>query len=163
MLDRLRDGEIGHAGFDHGDAVREIDLADAVEFGHAEKHAVGERQRAARQRRAGPARHDLDALGVTEGEHPAHLLSGLGQDYHHGQLPIRGQPIGLVGTHLPFSGDHPLAGHDGAQRSDDAFAAREHSLIWRGHGERHVGSLVTRRWGPMASLFLRRLYSGNAA
>ena len=71
MLDRLRDGEIGHAGFDHGDAVREIDLADAVELGHAEKHAVGERQRAARQRGAGPARHHLDALGVTEGEHPA--------------------------------------------------------------------------------------------
>ena len=62
VLDRLRHREIGHAGLDHGDAVGEVDLADAVELGHAEENAVGQRQGAARKRGAGPARHHLDAL-----------------------------------------------------------------------------------------------------
>ena len=66
MFDRLRNREIGDAGLDHGDAIVEIDLADAVEFGHAEQHAVAERQGAARQRRSGTARHDLDALAVAK-------------------------------------------------------------------------------------------------
>ncbi len=67
VLDRLGDREIGHARLDHHHAVVEIDLADAVELRHAEQHAVGERQRAARQRGAGAARHHLDALGMAEG------------------------------------------------------------------------------------------------
>ena len=62
VLDRLRDGEIGDARLDHRHAVVEIDLADAVELGHAEQHAVGQRQRAAGERGAGAARHHLDAL-----------------------------------------------------------------------------------------------------
>ncbi len=48
MLDRLRDREIGYPGLDHGDTVVVVDLKDAIEFGHAEQHAVTERQRAAR-------------------------------------------------------------------------------------------------------------------
>src|SRR3984885_13039516 len=32
LLDCLRNGEIGNAGLDHGDAVVEIDLANAIEF-----------------------------------------------------------------------------------------------------------------------------------
>ena len=64
VLDRLRDREVGDARLGHHHAVLEVDLADAVELGHAEQYAVGERQRAARQRGAGAARHHLDAFGV---------------------------------------------------------------------------------------------------
>src|SRR6516165_7698854 len=119
-------------------AVGEVDLADAVELGHAEKDAVDERQRAARERGAGPARHHLDAFGVAEREHAAHLRRGLGQHDDHGKLAIGGQPIGLVGAHLALGGDHALARHDGAQRRYDALAAGEHGLIRRGHCEGHV-------------------------
>src|SRR6266702_3135469 len=49
-LDCLRDGESGDARFDDGEAVSEIDLADTIELGHAEKHAIGKGQRAARKR-----------------------------------------------------------------------------------------------------------------
>ena len=64
VLDRLGDREVGHARLRHHHAVVEVDLADAVELGHAEQHAVGERQRAAGQRGAGAARHHLDALAM---------------------------------------------------------------------------------------------------
>jgi len=40
-------------------AVVEIDLADALELAEPQQHAVGERQRAARQRSAGAAGHHL--------------------------------------------------------------------------------------------------------
>ena len=36
LLDRLRHREIGDAGLDHGDAIVEVDLADALELGHAD-------------------------------------------------------------------------------------------------------------------------------
>ena len=137
VLDRLRDREIGHARLDHRDAVGEVDLADAVELGHAEQHAVHERQRAAGERGAGPARHHLDALRMAEREHAAHLLRGLRQHHDHGELAIGGQAIGLVGAHLPLGGDHALTRHDGAQRRHDAVAAGEHGSIGRGHCDRH--------------------------
>ena len=46
---RLADREIGDAGLGDDDTVVEIDLADALELAEPEQHAVGERQRAARQ------------------------------------------------------------------------------------------------------------------
>ena len=69
VLDRLADGEIGDARLDHGDAVGEVDLADAVELAHAEQHAVDQRQRPAGQRGARPARHHPDAVVVAIAQH----------------------------------------------------------------------------------------------
>ena len=123
MRHRIADREIGDARLDHSDAVVEIDLADAVELGHAEQHAVVERQRAAGQRGAGPARHDLDALVVAIAQHLGDLLGGLRQHHHHRQLPIGGEPVALVRPHLALGRDHALARHDGPQRRDDARAA----------------------------------------
>ena len=58
VLDRLGDRQIGHAGLRHHHAVVEVDLADAVELGHAEQHAVGRaaarRPTARCRRRAAP-------------------------------------------------------------------------------------------------------------
>ena len=92
--DRVADREIGDAGLHHHDAVVEVDVADAVELGHAEQHAVGERQRAAGERGAGPARHHLDAFVVAIAQHLRDLLGGLRQHHHHGQLLVGGQPVG---------------------------------------------------------------------
>ena len=61
-LHGVGDAEIGHARLGDDAAVGDIDLEDAVELAHAEQHAVGERQRAAGQRRAGAARDDLDLV-----------------------------------------------------------------------------------------------------
>ena len=75
--DRLRDRKIGDAGLDHGDAVVVVDLADAVELGEPEEHAITERQRAAGQRGAGAARHHFDSFAVAIAEHGRDLCGGL--------------------------------------------------------------------------------------
>ncbi len=48
-LDGMGDAEIGHPGLGDDAAVVVIDVEDAVEPGHAEQHAVGQGQGAARQ------------------------------------------------------------------------------------------------------------------
>ena len=109
MRDGLADRQIGDARLDHGDAVVEVDLADAVELGHAEQHAVGERQRAARQRGSRAARHHLDAVSMAVAQHFGDLLGGLRQHHHHRQLPVGGKPVAFVGAHLALGRDHALA------------------------------------------------------
>ena len=140
LLDRLGHRQVGHARLDHGHAVCEVDLANAIELGHAEKDAVLERQGTTRERGAGPARHHLDAFGVAERKHAAHLLRRLGQHHHHGELAIRSQAVGFVWPHLPLGGDHPLARHDGTQPRHDAAAAGKHGLIRRRHCDCHLGA-----------------------
>ena len=137
LLDRLRHREIGDAGLDHGDAVVEVDLADALELGHAEQHAVAERQRAARQRGPGPARHHLDAFAVAVGEHGGDLRRGLRQHHHHGQLAIGGEPVALVGPHRLFRGDHAFARHDALEGCDDLGAPLKHRVVEQRHQNRH--------------------------
>ena len=137
VRDRLADGEIGDAGLDHGHAVVEIDLAHALELAEPQQHAVRERQRAARQRRAGPARHHLDAVVVAIFQNLRDLLGGVRQHHHHRRLAIGGQRIGLVGQHLGGARDHALARHDLAQRGDDFVAAVKHRLIGFRHHDGH--------------------------
>ena len=90
---RLRDRQIGDARLDHGDAVLEIDLAHAVELAEAEQHAVGERQRAAGERGARPARHHADVVRVAIAQHPRHLLGRLRQHHHERKLAVGGEPV----------------------------------------------------------------------
>ena len=155
LLDRLRHREIGDAGLDHGDAIVKVDLADALELGHAEQHAVAERQRAARQRGPGPARHHLDAFAVAVGEHSGNLRRGLRQHHHHGQLPIGGKAIALVRPHGRFRSDHALARHDALERRDDLGAARKNrAVVFRhcnGHKRLSLGRLPGRVSGSFAA------------
>ena len=67
VLDRLGDAEIGDARLHAGAAVGIVDLEHAVELGHAEQDRVAHRHRAARQRGAGAARHDLDLVVLAVG------------------------------------------------------------------------------------------------
>ena len=99
-FDRLGDRQIGDAGLGDDAAVVVIDLEDAVEFGHAEEHAVGERQGAARQRGAGAARHDLDAVLLAIAQDRGDLLDPRRQHDDHRQLPIGGQPVAFIDAAL---------------------------------------------------------------
>ena len=137
LLDRLRHRQIGDARLDHGDAIVVVDLADMVEFAEAEEDAVAERQRAARQRSAGAARHDLDALLVAIGENGRDLRRGLRQYHHHGQLPIGGQPVAFERPHPLFGGDDAFARHDALEGRDNLAAALEHRLVEERHHDRH--------------------------
>ncbi len=135
--DRLRHREIGDAGLDHGDAIVEIDLADAVELGEPEQHAIAERQRAAGQRRAGAARHNLDAFAMAIAEHGGDLRGGLRQHHNHRQLAIGGEPIALVRPHGLFGRDDALARHDAPERRHDVGTALEHRIVEQWHQKRH--------------------------
>ena len=151
VLDRTRDGEVGDAGLDHCDTVLEIDLADAVELGHAEKHAVAERQSAARQRGAGAARHHLDAVRVAIGQHAGDLCRRRRQHHHHRELTIGGKPVRLVRAHLALGRDHAFARDDRAQRVDDFLAARQNACIGYRHHDGHDG-VPRPRWLPACPL-----------
>ena len=39
-------------------------------------------------------------------------LTAYRQHHHHGQLPVGGKPIAVIGPHLTFGCDHTLAGDD---------------------------------------------------
>ena len=141
MLDRLGDGEIGDAGLHHGDAVGEVDLADALEFCHAEEDAVAERQRASGQRGAGAARHHFDAVPVAIAQHAGDLIGGARQHHHHRKLTIGGEAIGFVRPHLPFGIDYRFRRQHGAERPYDLAAATENLRVWRWHSHRQCDLL----------------------
>ena len=143
MRHRLAEGEVGHPGLGHHGAVIEVDLADALELAEAEQHRVGQRQRAARQRGAGAARNDLDALLETVFQHLRHLRGRVRQHHDHRRLAIGGQTVGLVGDHFIGAVDDALARHDGAQRADDGGAAAKDRLIRCRHHDGHT--YVSRR------------------
>jgi hypothetical protein len=123
-------------------------LEDPVEPGHAQENAVGQRQRAARQRGAGAARHDLDALVVAVPEDARDLVDGLGQHGDQRPLPVGGQPVALVGGEFVAVGDHPLAGHDRAQRPGNLVPAREHRGVGFRHFHRHIPPRTVPAAGP---------------
>ncbi len=135
--DRLRHREIGDAGLDHGDAVVIIDLADAVELGKPEQHAVAERQRAAGQRGAGTARHHLDAFAVAKPQHLRDLGGGFRQHHDHRQLAIGGEPVALVRPHCLLGRDDAFARHDAFERRHDLGAALKHRIVEQWHQQRH--------------------------
>ena len=99
VFDRLRDREIGHARLNHGDTVVKVDLADPVELGHAEQHAVAERQRTAGQRGPCPARNDLDAFAVAVAEHGSDLRGRFRQHDDHRKLAVGCEPVALERPH----------------------------------------------------------------
>ena len=133
VRDGLADREVRDARLDHRDAVFKIDLADAVEFAHAEQHAVGKRQCAAGERGARPARHHADAVLVAIAQHAADLFGGLRQHHKERKLPIGREPVGLVRAHLALVRDDALARHDRRQRAHDLGAPRQHGRIGLGH------------------------------
>ena len=119
-------------------AVVVIDVEDAVELAHPEQHAVGQRQRAARQRRAGAARHHLDPLVPAIAQHRGDLRDRGRQHDDQRRLAIGGQPVALIGAALRLCDDDALAGHDAPQRGGDLVAPGDH----RGIGGRHFHAVI---------------------
>ena len=148
VLHRVGDAEVGHAGLGDDAAVLEVDLEDPVEFAQPQHDAVGERQGAARERGAGAARHDLDALLVAQGQDRRDLLRGARQHDRHRQRAIGGQAVALVGAQLVLRRDHALARHDLAQLCDDRIALGERGLIRLRHAHAHPPPPRRSRRGP---------------
>ena len=84
------------------------------------------------------------------------MLGRLWQHDHHGKLPVGGQAVGFIGSHLAFARNDPLAGDDAAQGSNDAVAAAEHLGIGFGHTHRHPCNSVMskQRYQPFDGLHI---------
>ncbi len=121
-LHRAGDGGIGDARLDHHAAVFEVGLQDAIHAAEAEQDAVGPRQRPARQRGAGAARHDGHAHLVGEREHGGDLVLVLRQHADQRRLAIGGERIAVVGGEPRGFGYNAIR-HEPLQRSDDFLAA----------------------------------------
>ena len=129
LTNRLGDGQIGHAGLGDDRPVVVVDLQDPVELAEPQDDAVGERQRPARQRGPGPARHDLDPVLTTVAEDPGHLLGGVRQHHDHRHLAVGGEPVGLIGLELVLVDDDPLAGHDFPEPLSDFRTPGDHRRV----------------------------------
>ena len=119
MSDRLRDGEIAHAGLDPRGAILDVDLENAIELREAEENSVGEGKGAAGKPGTGSAGHHRDALSRAEAEYLLDLLGGLGQHRHHGKLAVGGEPVALVGAKPLFVVQNAFGGQDASKFRDE--------------------------------------------
>ena len=133
VLDRLGDAEVGDARLHAGAAVGVVDLEHAVELAEAQQDGVAHRHGAARQRRAGAARHDLDLVVLAVAQDGRDLRDALRQHDHQRHLAVGRERIALVGPHAVEIVDHALARHDGAQGGHDLGPAGENGGIERRH------------------------------
>ena len=130
---RLGDRQILHAGLHARAAVFIVDFEDAVELRHAQKNAVLERHRAAGQRRAGAARHDLHIHLLRQRHDRLHLRDRFRQRDDQRQRAIHGEGVAVIGAARCFVGDHALRRKNRAQPRQNLVTAREDFRLGRGH------------------------------
>ena len=133
--DRLGNGGIGDAGLDPSHAVHQVERQNFAHAGQAQHDGVLERQGAAAERGAGPARHDLDVVLVAEAQDGAHLLGRRRQHHRHRQAAIGGERVGLEGAAAFLVGDQGRAGRELLQLPQNVGAALKDREIRAGHGK----------------------------
>jgi len=92
---RIRDGEIGDARLHPCGAIVKIEFEDRGHFRKADHHRILLRDRATRQRGAGAARYDRNAVAMTIFHHRRHLLRRLRQCDGQRQTAIGNECIGF--------------------------------------------------------------------
>jgi hypothetical protein len=100
---------VDHARLDYSDALLGVDADDLVQSAQGDDDPAGDRQRAARQRRAAAAGHGRDALAVTEAD-GVDLLLGFGEDDGPRAGPEGGEGVGLKRRELRRRGQQALWG-----------------------------------------------------
>ena len=141
IFDGFRDGEILHAGLHARAAILEIHLQYAVELGHAEQNAVLERQRAAGERGAGAARHQLHIHLLRQRHDRAHLRHRLRQSDDERQRAIHDERVAFIGAARGLVGDDIGGGQNGAQPREQLVAARDYRRLGKRHDQGHAVSL----------------------
>ena len=129
---RFRDGQVAHARLHHGRARIRIEAHDAVQARRRQHHAIGDRQGAAGQARAGAARHDRHVQRAADAEDGDDLFLRVGQSDHHRQLAIGGQAVAFVGARILGIGQHAAGRQHGQQGGDDGLLARGGQSGFRG-------------------------------
>ena len=97
---RLGDGQVAHAGLDHGDPRHRVEVQQALHFRQAKQDTMAVRQGAAGQARAGTARHHRHAEALAGLEYRHHLRLVLDQDHGQRHLTEGRQAIAFVGLQI---------------------------------------------------------------
>ena len=121
--DVLGNREIAHPGLHPRSAVDRIDLEDPVKLREAQQHPAGERQRAAREPRPRAPRDDRHAEARAGPHHLLHLLDRVGEHRDERDLPVRGEPVALVGLEVLLGVEHRRAGEEAAELSKQVALA----------------------------------------
>ncbi len=134
-LDRAGDAEVGAPGLDPDDAIVVVGLEHPVQPRHAQDHAVGGGQRAARQRGARAPRHHRHALLVANLQHRGDLGGRPRQHCGQRRAAIGAEPVALVGLGLGRVRDHRAVGQHRLQAVDDLGLPRKNGgvRVWHMH------------------------------
>ena len=95
-LERVGEPDIDHARLHHGVAVAEIDLQDLLHPREHDHHAAADRQAAAGQAGAGPARQERHVVSVAEPHDLGDLLGRARKDHHVGAVLLDHEAVALV-------------------------------------------------------------------
>ncbi len=126
--DRLGHIQVDHAGLDHHALVGDVQLEDPPHAREHDQHAVGHRQRPAREPRARATGNERHLEVVADLDGALHLLRGLGQDDQAGDHPEGRQAVALVGPELiAFRDDPPRSDH--GRHPPDELRPVHHGLL----------------------------------
>ena len=132
-LNGMGDCQIGNTGLGHHTAVVIVDFVNAVEFAKPQQHRIGQLQRPARKRCAGPARHQLDLVLVAPLHHSGNLFNCFGQHDSQRQLTIGRQSVGIKSPHALGRINYACCRHKFAQCTADFITPVNGMLVWFGH------------------------------
>ena len=126
---RLRDRQVGDARLDDRPPVDRVDLQDLREARQADHHAVGDRQRAAGEPGARPARDERHLVLVAHPHRRRDLLGVAGEQHQVRDDAVAGEPVALVGAALHRVGDHVRGGQRLLERLPHRAVERHRALL----------------------------------
>jgi len=116
--DRLREIRVHDAGLHDRDAVLGVDAQYTIHARALDHDAAIARDRAAREPRAGTARHERHAVPATRAHHALHFLRAARQHHRAGPRGVMCQAVGLVDEQLLLAREHAAVPGDRSQLSE---------------------------------------------
>ena len=129
--------DVDDARLDHGVAVAEVDFEDPLHPRQGDHDAAADRQAAAGQARARPARQERDAVLVADLDDRDDLLGRGREDDDVGLVLLDGEAVAFVDEQVGQGGQHGVAADDGGKRIDQGgvshrYHVKDCEFIWEG-------------------------------
>ena len=114
-LDVVGEPEVDDARLDDGEAIAIIDFEDALHARKRNDHAAADRQTAAGQAGAGPARQERHVQLNASADDLHDLFGGGGKDDHVGLIFLDGEAVALVDEQFAGRSEDAAGADDGTQ------------------------------------------------
>ena len=115
---------IDDARLNDGIAIAQIDFQNLLHPRQDDHHAAADRQTAAGQARAGPARQEGDAVFVADLDDRGHVLRRGGKDDHVGAVLFDHEAVALVDDQFAMRGQEALVADDLRSRETNVAKAK---------------------------------------